>query len=196
LRILDCGLQIEISDAPHIFNPKSAFRNLIHSTTPITFITDISKKEATLYEWEKTMPLENFGSILNFAEELELQDLGFYKTVAENPACADHKHMFEEFAAAINKNVKSVQRTRRENVTEMILEPIKDFIRAPFCEECEGADSMGASEAVDAARRLEERAVRYYTEAAAKIKAQPEVARALKTVGKKHTAHLNKLKEM
>jgi len=103
------------------------------------------------------MPLENFGSILNFAEELELQDLGFYKTVAENPACAEYKQQFEEFAAAINKNVKNVQRTRRENVTEMILEPIKDFIRAPFCEECEGAGSMSASEALDAARRLEDR---------------------------------------
>ncbi|MGD8665013.1 MAG: hypothetical protein PVI58_03400, partial [Desulfobacterales bacterium] len=122
------------------------------------------------------MPLENFGSILNFAEELELQDLGFYKTLVENPACADHKAMFEAFAAAIDKNVKTVQRTRRENVTEMILEPVKDFIRAPFCEECVGVDKMDAAEALDAARRLEDRAVRYYTEAAAKIKAQPEVA--------------------
>lgn len=142
------------------------------------------------------MPLENFGSILNFAEELELQDLGFYKTVAENPACADKKPLFEELAAAIEKNVKSVQRTRRENVTEMILEPIKDFIRAPFCEECQGVESMDASEAVAAARRLEDRAVRYYTEAATKIKAQPEVARALKTIGKKHAAHLQKLDEL
>ena len=99
-------------------------------------------------------------------------------------------------AAEGKKNIALVQRTRRENVTEMILEPIKDFIRAPFCEECEGADSMSAAEAVDTARRLEDRAIRYYTEAAAKIKAQPEVARALKLVGKKHTAHLNKLKEM
>ena len=142
------------------------------------------------------MPLENFGSILNFAEELELQDLGFYKTVAENPACAEHKNIFEEFAAAINKNVKSVQRTRGEIVTEMILEPIRDFIRAPFCEECEGAGSMNASEAMDAAHRLEDRAVRYYTEAATKIKAQPEVARALKILGKKHSAHLARLDEL
>jgi len=142
------------------------------------------------------MPLENFGSILNFAEELELQDLGFYKTVAENPACADHKLLFAELAAAIDKNVKAVQRTRRENVTEMILEPIKGFIRAPFCESCEGAGSMTAAEAVAAARRLEDRAVRYYTEAAAKIKAQPEVARALKTISKKHTANLAKLQEL
>ena len=142
------------------------------------------------------MPLENFGSILNFAEELELQDLGFYKTLVDNPACADHKAMFEAFAAAIDKNVKTVQRTRRENVTEMILEPIKDFIRAPFCEECEGVDKMDAAEALDAARRLEDRAVRYYTEAATKIKAQPEVARALKLLGKKHSAHIAKLDEV
>jgi hypothetical protein len=142
------------------------------------------------------MPLENFGSILNFAEELELQDLGFYKTLVDNPACADHKPMLAAFAAEIDKNVKSVQRTRRENVTEMILEPIKDFIRAPFCEECEGADKMDAAEALDSARRLEDRAVRYYTEAAAKIKAQPEVARALKLIGKKHAAHLAQLGEL
>jgi rubrerythrin len=142
------------------------------------------------------MPLENFGSILNFAEELELQDLGFYKTLAENPACAEHRQLFEEFAAAINKNVKNVQRTRRENVTEMILEPIKDFIRAPFCEECVGIDKMNAAEALDAARRLEDRAVRYYTEAAVKIKALPEVARALKLLGKKHSAHIAKLDEV
>jgi hypothetical protein len=98
------------------------------------------------------MPLENFGSILNFAEELELQDLGFYKTLVDNPACADHKPMFEAFAAAIDKNVKTVQRTRRENVTEMILEPIRDFIRAPFCEmrgcgqnECSRSTGCGAA---------------------------------------------------
>ena len=142
------------------------------------------------------MPLENFGSILNFAEELELQDLGFYKILVDNPTCAGHKPMFEAFAATIDKNIKSVQRTRRENVTEMILEPIKDFIRAPFCEECVGADKMDAAEALDAARRLEERAVRYYTEAAVKIKAQPEVARALKLIGKKHSAHLAQLGEI
>ena len=142
------------------------------------------------------MPLENFGSILNFAEELELQDLGFYKTVTDNPACADHKDMFAEFAAAINKNVKTVQRTRRENVTEMIQEPIKDFIRAPFCEECGAAGLMTADEALKTARRLEDRAVRYYTEAATKIKALPEVARALKLIGKKHAAHLARLEEL
>ncbi len=94
------------------------------------------------------MPLENFGSILNFAEELEIQDQLFYATVAANPACAEHKELFEQFAADAKKNITIAQRTRRENVTEMILEPIKDFVRAPFCEECAGADSMSAEDAL------------------------------------------------
>ena len=139
------------------------------------------------------MPLENFGSVLNFAEKLETQDHLFYATVASNPACAEHKQLFEQFAADAQKNIKNAQRTRRENVTEMILEPIKDFVRAPFCEACVGADSMSAEDALAAACRLEERAVNYYTLAAEKIKALPEVSRALKIMGKKHNAHRERL---
>ena len=139
------------------------------------------------------MPLENFGSILNFAEELESQDQEFYEAVAGNPACREHKQMFEQFAANAKKNVKTVQRTRRENVTEMILEPIKDFVRAPYCEVCEAAPGMTAEDALATARRLEDRALRYYTEAAVKIKALPEVARALKLLGKKRKAHCDSL---
>jgi len=75
----------------------------------------------------------------------------------------------------------------------MILEPIKDFVRAPYCEECQAAPGMSAEDALAAARRLEDRAVRYYTEAAAKMKALPEVARALKLIGKKHNAHRESL---
>ena len=139
------------------------------------------------------MPLENFGSILNFAEGLEKQDQEFFAAVAGNPACAEHKEMFAQFASDTGKNVKAVQRTRRENVTEMILEPIRDFTRAPFCEECAEAGSMRVEDALATTNRLVDRAERYYTEAAAKIKAQPEVSRALKTICKKHKAHREKL---
>ena len=139
------------------------------------------------------MPLENFGSILNFAEELESQDRQYYEAVAGNPACSDHKQMFEQFAANAKKNIATVQRTRRENVTEMILEPIKGFVRAPYCEECQAAPGMTLEDALAAAKRLEDRAVRYYNEAALKIKALPEVARALKLIAKKHNVHRDSL---
>lgn len=139
------------------------------------------------------MPLQNFGSILNFAEEIESQDRQFYAAAAGNPACAAHRSLFESLAAEAARNVQTVERIRRENVTEMILEPVKDFTRAPFCESCEGAAAMTAGQVLDTARRLEQRAERYYLEAADKLKALTEVSRALKMLGKIRKARLAKL---
>lgn len=139
------------------------------------------------------MPLENFGSILNFAEELESQDQGFYEAAGKNPGLSALAPQLAQLAAEAGKNVKTVQRIRRENVTEMILEPVKDFTRAPFCEACEGAAILGAAEVLETAKRLEARAERYYAEAAEKIQAQPEVARALKSLGKIRRARLSKV---
>jgi rubrerythrin len=139
------------------------------------------------------MPLENFGSILNFAEELEKHDLDFYQALSENPACAAEKALFERFAADTRKNIQTVQRTRRENVTEMILEPIRNFNRTPYRASFEPADSMTFDSAMAASREIERRAHRYYVEAALKLKALPEVARALSGIAKKHGSRLDSL---
>jgi rubrerythrin len=139
------------------------------------------------------MPLQNFGSILNFAEELETQDRQFYEAAAGNSGCGAHKNLYAGLAAEAGRNAQTVQRIRRENVTEMILEPIHDFTRAPFCEACEGAAVQTAAEVLSTARRLEARAERYYAEAAEKIKALTEVSRALKTLGKNRKARAAKL---
>ena len=141
------------------------------------------------------MPLTNFGSILNFAETLEKEDVALYTRMADQEGCTAIKEILAQFIKDDQKNIQTVQRTRRENVTEMILEPIQDFTRAPF--QANVADSelknLDVEGALHISRRREQNAERYYTEAAQKIKALPEVSRALKTIGKKHTAHLNKL---
>jgi len=142
------------------------------------------------------MPLQNFGSILNFAEELERLDRQFYAAASANPACAGHKALLAQLEAEAARNVTTVQRIRREYVTEMILEPVKDFTRAPYCEACEGAAVQSASEVLATARRLESRAERYYAEAAEKLTALTEVSRALKTLGKLRKARLAKLNSL
>lgn len=139
------------------------------------------------------MPLISFGSILSFAEELEKQGEAFYAGATANPVFAEHKDLFDQLLKNTRQNIKNVQRTRRENVTEMILEPVKDFTRAPFCEEIDPAEAKTNAEILDAARCLEKRTENYYIEASVKIKALPEVSRALKMIGKKHTKHLIKL---
>ena len=136
------------------------------------------------------MPLINFGSILNFAEELEQGDYDFYSTLIQNSECIRDKEIYDKFSTDAKKNVKTIQRTRRENVTEMILEPIVDFTRTSYMIEYGNAEAMNAAEAIESASELEKRAERYYTEASEKIKALPEVARILKLLAKKRRAHL------
>ena len=142
------------------------------------------------------MPLENFGSILTFAAQLEELDSAFYSAAAANPNCAPHKTLFADFAAKEKKNEKNVLRARRENVTEMILEPIRDFTRDPFVADREGAENMSLENVLDAAVKIEEKAVAFYTQAAEKIKALPEIARVLKTLSKKRSQNLESLKSL
>ena len=142
------------------------------------------------------MPLTNFGSILNFAEEIETQDAEYYANAAAEPAAADHVELFNRLAADARKNVKTVQRTRRENVTEMILEPIQDFTRTPF--QCALPDVAGSDtdNLLRCAKEMEGRALKYYLEASAKLKALPEVARELKRLAKKRQAHVKQLEAL
>jgi len=141
------------------------------------------------------MPLNNFGSICNFAEAMEKLIMTFYESAAANPACTDAADRYRQFARNSRKHIQTLQRTRRENVTEMILEPIQDFYRAPYA--LEYADPAGRTpEEIRAdARRIEETAEAFYQAAMEKIRALPEVARALKTIGKKHSAHCRQLAE-
>jgi hypothetical protein len=141
------------------------------------------------------MPLNNFGSICNFAEAMENLIMTFYESAAANPACAEAADRYRQYAKDSRKHIQTLQRTRRENVTEMILEPIQDFYRAPYkLEYADPADRTSEEVHVDA-RRLEETAEAFYQTAMGKIRALPEVARALKTIGKKHTAHCRQLAE-
>ena len=91
------------------------------------------------------MKLENFGSILSFAADMEAADRDFYSALAENPALAGDKSLVLELASAAKKNEKNILRCRRENVTEMILERIKDFSGDPY--EVDRGDAAGLDRA-------------------------------------------------
>lgn len=142
------------------------------------------------------MPLKNFGSILNFAAELETADYNFYKTAAANPAGADHKTILESLAEEKKKNEELMLRTCRESVCEMILEPIVDFTRTAFISDRAGADKMNWDLLLSKALQLETTAQKFYVEAAEKIRALPEVSRALNRTAKRRAADKEKLQEL
>ena len=141
------------------------------------------------------MPLTNFGAVLNFAETLEKDDVGFYTGAAETVAAEAHHALFEALVREGRKNIAMVQRTRRENVTEMILEPIQGLARGSYQVAIDNANTMDTKAIVSAAIALEQRAIRYYSDAADKIRALPEVSRALKTLAKKRNKRLGQLQD-
>jgi len=142
------------------------------------------------------MPLTNFGAILNFAETLEKEDTEYYRNAEAADVAESYRILFEMFVREGKKNLSMVQRTRRENVTEMILEPIRDLVRTDYQEPIPDVESLDLKGMLAAAMAIEERAVRYYTDAGKKIRALPEVSRALKTLAKKRSQRIAQLQRL
>ena len=142
------------------------------------------------------MPLSNFGAILNFAETIEKEDLAFYSRAAAQEAAESYRVLFEMAVKEGKKQISLVQRTRRENVTEMILEPIRDFERGSYDIDVPEPAALALADILDAALAIENRAIRYYTDAAGKIRALPEVSRALKTLAKKRAKRVDQLQRL
>lgn len=142
------------------------------------------------------MPLTNFGAILNFAETLEREDLGYYRQASMNAGSSTDRNLFETFVSDGKKNISLIQRTRRENVTEMILEPIRDFTRDRYQISVGDTEGIRSKATRSSAISLETRAVRYYTDAAEKIRALPEVSRALKALAKKRAKRLGRVETL
>ncbi len=142
------------------------------------------------------MPLKNFGSILNFAAELEAADHNFYNIAASNPAAAKHKTLLENLAQEKKKNEQLMLRACRESVCEMILEPIVDFTREGFISDRDGAEKMTWDLLLSKALQLETTAQNFYVEAAKKIQALPEVVRALSRTATRRAADKQKLEEL
>lgn len=139
------------------------------------------------------MPLINFGSILGFAEEMEKQQKAFFDDASSNPALAVHHGLCEALARTAGKRIKEVQRVRRENVTEMVLETIQGFTRAPYVLEDSAPQDMDDKAFMEKATALIERALSYYEAAAEKLKGQADVSRALKTLAKQQVKDRKKL---
>ncbi|VEN74004.1 conserved hypothetical protein [Candidatus Desulfarcum epimagneticum] len=141
------------------------------------------------------MPLANFGAILSFARELEEEDRDFYSALSRRPEFEDARGLLDDFISEAAKHIKDIDRTRRENVTEMILEPIRDFSRDAFFINTPGPDGLTLPDFAREAGKREARARDFCRAAAEKLKALPEVSRALTRLAAKREGRLNRLME-
>jgi len=135
------------------------------------------------------MDLATFGAILSYAMEFEEQAAAFYAAAASGAL----EETFNDLGKSSRKRANRMERTRREGVSEMILEPIMGLNGDDYGVEL----SADASEPVllEQAIGLEATSVRFYQDAAAKLPIR-EVVRTFSRMAEENTKRKNRLERL
>ncbi len=138
------------------------------------------------------MALTTFGAIMGFAAGMVKEAEETYKALAEKAKGGTLKEVLEAFSVEEGKNHVLMVKTRRENVTEMILEPVSGLHQEDYGIDLQDFGSGEDMGLLRAALALEERGKRFFQEASAKVPL-PEVARIFRKMAEKKEENLKRL---
>jgi hypothetical protein len=142
------------------------------------------------------MELGTLGSILKYALKLENTLITFSKGVIENINKPETCEMFQKLISRHEKIMKRLKRVRRENTTEMILEPIKDFdsndyLLDEFDQQVFSVENFGQT-----LKNIETVISDFYVIAAEKLSFISEVSSFLEDLAEKHRENKNLLNHL
>jgi rubrerythrin len=138
------------------------------------------------------MTLSTFGAIMGFAAELVKQAEDQYRALALRAKDSTLKEVLEALSSEEVRNHALMMRARRENVTEMILEPVSGLHREDYEMDLKVPDHREDAEIIRAALILEERGKKFFQDASAKVPL-PEVARIFRKLAQKKDENLQRL---
>ena len=138
------------------------------------------------------MALSTFGAIMGFAAEMIGQTKGAYETLVEKAKNPALRETLQSFLGEGRKNYSLMEKTRRENVTEMILEPVTGLHQEDYEINLKMLDPMGDIDVLTVAMILEEREKKFFRDASSKIPL-PEVARIFRKIAQRKEENLAKL---
>ena len=138
------------------------------------------------------MSLSTFGAIMGFAAELVKQAEDHYRALALRAKDSTLKEVLEALSAEEVRNHALMMRARRENVTEMILEPVSGLHRKEYEMDPKVSDHREDAEIIRSALILEERGKKFFQDASAKVPL-PEVAGIFRKVAQKKDENLQRL---
>ena len=124
------------------------------------------------------MELGTFGAIMKFALETENDVTSFYESVKGLAKSEELASLFDGLASRGQKRTKTIERIRRENVTEMILEPITGLDSDTFTPVTTIPESPDDKALQEIAGDIEDSLHAFYTQAAVKVEFLSEVAYA------------------
>ena len=136
------------------------------------------------------------SAAISLARELEKGSAEFYKDLAERTA--DNKDLFLSFAEENEKHLKQIERAYYGVITDA-LEGCFAFNINPeeYSFETELAEKASHAEALDKAIEIEEKIIKFYSDAAEQSKSlMADVPRAFKMVAKKKANRQSRLKSI
>ncbi len=141
------------------------------------------------------MALTTFGAIMGFAGEITGRTADAYQTMVQKAKDRGLREILQTLSVEGGKSHSLMEKTRRENVTEMILEPItglqqEDYEIVPMVTE-----QMGDADLLKVALAFEEREKKFFSEASSKVPL-PEVARVFRKLAQKKQENLIKLQNL
>ncbi len=141
------------------------------------------------------MALTTFGAIMGFAAEITGQTGEIYKTLAQKAKDLTLREVLQVLSAEEGKSNSLMEKARRENVTEMILEPITGLHQEDYGIDLKVVDQMEDAGLLRAALILEEREKKFFQDASAKVPL-PEVARIFRKISQKKDQNVGKLQRL
>lgn len=127
------------------------------------------------------LEISNFGAVLQYGMYLEQESARFYAGAAERAQNGALRQTLADLAEEAQRRLKTLERIRRENVTEMILTPIHDFHSGDYA--ADFTIPNGDRALRDAAVAVETVKARYYSDARQRIELA-EAGRALGRLGR------------
>jgi hypothetical protein len=144
---------------------------------------------------EMGMALTTFGAIMGFAVEITGQTGEIYKTLAQKAKDLTLSEVLQTLSAEGEKSRSLMEKTRRENVTEMILEPITGLHQEDYEVDLKVVDPMEDGDLLRVALILEERGKKFFGDVSSKVPF-PEVARIFRKMAQKKQENLSKLQSL
>lgn len=141
------------------------------------------------------MPLTTFGAIMGFAAEMAGKTSEIYNILVQKAKDSTLKGVLQVLSAEERKNHALMGQARRENVTEMILEPVAGFHQEDYEVELKVLDQMEDADLLKGALILEERGKKFFRDASSKVPL-PEVARIFRKIAQKKEENLAKLQSL
>ncbi len=132
------------------------------------------------------MELGTFGAIIKFALDIETKVGNFYESASDIVKDAELVSIFADLVVRGQKRKKTLERVRRENVTEMILEPILEFDSESYSIDIEISESANNDNLRTLATNIETTLQKFYTTAALKTDFLIEAAYAFELLAEKN----------